>query len=225
MSIASESERQTATTLAPKPTLKALREQRKNTRRRADREEKRRQGESKPANAFMLYRRDRSKEISQKYREERNGKMATLGFADVSRLCGKLWRSETQHVRDAYSLAATKLAKEHRALSVKRKLEEDKEKEMDEEEVEESGGEMVQDEHTMVALTELENDRNLREFVGMVQLDQVPYTSGLNCVNANEPKRNRKPEGELGSIKALNRCLDLQLTVQTIMSALRVIVE
>ncbi|KAJ3012740.1 UNVERIFIED_CONTAM: hypothetical protein HDU68_001042 [Siphonaria sp. JEL0065] len=155
----SESEPQTETVTSmstPRPTIKALRQQRKNTRRRADREEKRRQGESKPANAFMLYRRDRSKEISQKYREERNGEMVTLGFADVSRLCGKLWRSETQHVRDAYSLAATKLAKEHRALSVKRKLEEEKEKKDDEDELEES--EMEQVEHTMVDLTELEND-------------------------------------------------------------------
>ncbi|KAI9332831.1 hypothetical protein BDR26DRAFT_869010 [Obelidium mucronatum] len=111
-------------TASSQPTVKDLRKQRKNMRRQANREEKRRHGSSKPANAFMLYRRDRAKEIREKYREERNGKMETLGFADVSRLCGKLWRSEGQHVRDAYVLAANKLANEHKLLAAKRKEQE-----------------------------------------------------------------------------------------------------
>ncbi|KAI8826450.1 hypothetical protein BJ741DRAFT_631236 [Chytriomyces cf. hyalinus JEL632] len=66
-------------------------------------------GASKPANAFILYRRDRVEEIKTKYANK-------IPFQDVSRIVGHLWKQESFEVREAYFNRAAVLREEHARL-------------------------------------------------------------------------------------------------------------
>ncbi|KAJ3245725.1 hypothetical protein HDU77_009276 [Chytriomyces hyalinus] len=66
-------------------------------------------GASKPANAFILYRRDRVEEIKARYANK-------IPFQDVSRIVGHLWKQESFEVREAYFNRAAVLREEHARL-------------------------------------------------------------------------------------------------------------